>query len=803
MQAHLLLKASAFSVAIVLGASAALAQSTAEAPEASSDDIIVTAQGREQNLQDVPVSVSVVSGDTLRAQGITTLQDMSNRVSNVKITTGTLVNSINVRGVGSGENPGFEQAVATFVDGVYRSRSRSTIAGLFDVERVEVLKGPQTTFFGANAIAGALSITTRKPGNEFEYNASGLYGFSDGEYDLQAGVTLPVNENLSVRLAGRASGMNGWIDLPDDRNGPHDRSYQGRFALHWTPSDSWTTDFRVDYARSRTTDFAIFQVANCPAPSPFPQTGTCQGLLGGGLTDTKLDFKSEATPGSYLNFDWVEAALTNTIDTGFGTLKTITAFSDMKTLSRASLVPGVFAFSDSPFASPSARWGYDAFTAEGSEKYRFFSQEVRLDTQIGDNIDLMAGVYYHHGHLQSASGPAGFFFAPFGLIVESAFQVDFSDFGANTPITGWPSMEQFEDTFSGFAAVTWRPTDKFRVNLGGRYSIVDKSAHRTVVFGTSVNGQRDTFVQFSDEKLWSPVLGRYITRGEGFSMIVGSSPDDFAITSRSDSQFMPSASVQFDVNSDVMLFASYTHGFKAGGFSATSSPSVFGPEKVNSYEAGVKSSLFDRMLTFNVTAFLMDYKGLQETTFNENLASSITNVAAARSQGIEVSTNLHINENISINADLAYLDATYRDFPNAECTKISQYNGVCAANGGVQDLSGVRRAYAPEFSGNVGVDLNVPVGDFDLKFQPNMYFTTNYFMTATADDLFRQPGYQKFDLRVALSPRNGPWEVALIGRNLTNEVTTSYRLGMPGANGSVVALVERARSVGIQFTIKN
>ncbi|ATE65721.1 TonB-dependent receptor plug domain-containing protein [Rhizorhabdus dicambivorans] len=139
---------------------------TATPAPANDGEIIVTAQRRTQRLQDVPVAVSVVDGAALKRQNLNSLEDVATRLPDVKITTGSLVNQINIRGVGSGQNAGFEQSVATFVYGVYRSRSMSARAALFDVAQVEVLKGPQTTFFGANAIAGALNITTRKPGTE-------------------------------------------------------------------------------------------------------------------------------------------------------------------------------------------------------------------------------------------------------------------------------------------------------------------------------------------------------------------------------------------------------------------------------------------------------------------------------------------------------------------------------------------------------------------------------------------------------------------------------------------------------------
>jgi outer membrane receptor protein involved in Fe transport len=209
----------------------------------------------------------------------------------------------------------------------------------------------------------------------------------------------------------------------------------------------------------------------------------------------------------------------------------------------------------------------------------------------------------------------------------------------------------------------------------------------------------------------------------------------------------------------------------------------------------------------------MDYQGLQETTFDANLASSIDNAAGARSEGVEVGVSWRLSDYLTFGADVAYLDAVYTDYPNGECTKISRYvpadpanpagPSVCAANGGVQDMSGKRRSWAPEWSGSVRFDAAVPVGNGELQVTPSLDFSSWFYMTATADDLLRQKGYAKANLRIAYGPSDGPWQVALIGRNLTNEVTTSYRLGVPGGDGSTSNLVDRGRSIGVQFVIRH
>lgn len=775
---------SALVTAIVMAPGVLHAQDTTdlELPE-----VIVTAQGREQNLQDVPVAVSVVSGESLERLNIKTLDDLSTRVGNVKITSGTLVNSINIRGVGSGENPGFEQTVATFSDGVYRSRSRATQAALFDVERVEILKGPQTTFFGANASAGALNITTRKPKGTYEHNFSALYGFSDEEYNIEGGVSFPVSDTLGARVAGRAFGIGGWVDLAGHGDAPDSHGWQGRASLRWTPNDVFQSDFRIDYVHNRTDNIAPFQLMYCPPPAGFPMSSVCQQILDGspGPVDDRLDFKSDALP-SINRFGFVEAALTNVLDVGPGSVRSTTAYSELRNFARVVLVPHGF---------PTTVQGYDPFPSENTERYRFFSQELRFESDTDGAFDYMIGGYFSKGKL-SFTSLSGFFFLPLGGIIESVFG-DYPDLDATTPASGRVNSQIEDRMWSVFVAATIRPADRLQINLGARYVDVDKDGHRTLVPGTTVNGRSDTHVPFTQ-----PGTGSQPPLAEAFCLVLGCSIADYPINTRDEDKFLPSAGLQFDVTQDVMLYATYSKGFKAGGFSATSSPSIFGPEEVDAYEVGMKGRFFDRRLTLNLATFLMDYTGLQETTFDANLASTITNVAAARSQGVEVSLNWRASSLLNVYGDVAYLDATYRNYPNGECTKFDIVN-TPPGQTCVQNLSGRPRANAPEWSGAVGFDVAFPVGGNQLTISPSVSFSSPYFMTATADPLLRQESYAKLDLRAGFGPEGGRWQVALIGRNLTDEAITFYRLGVPGANGSVSALVDRGRSIGLQFSITN
>lgn len=736
-------------------------------------DIVVTAQRRTQRLQDVPVAVSVVNGDALTRASITNVSDLSQRLPNVKITAGGNSDFINIRGVGSGQNPGFEQSVATFVDGAYRGRSRASRAALFDVDRVEVLKGPQTTFFGNNAIAGALNITTRKPGTDLDYNLTGSAG-SYGEFLLEGGVSAPITDTLSVRVAGRYSGMNGYVHNDFlNQDGPHLRDYIGRVAVAFRPTENFRSDLRVDRGRTRGTNTYSAEFINCPAGSCNPSLAAIYGPS----FDDKLDGHSDG-PESYTRYDFTEAAWTNSLDLGGVTLSAITGYfhHNFEQLEQQIPVPlrGV--------------GGGGLLPVWVGEKYRSFSQEVRLQSETGGFFEWMVGAYYLHGKLDNTLY-SGFRF-PVQTPGGTLFFGDFLPgvYTAASPIAVRLRVHEKEETKSGFASATIRPVDRLRVNLGLRYSVVNKTAHRLIDFGASGADPSVGYVQ-------GPSIATTV-----YAPITGAVLGDFTNTSRTDRKLMPSAGIQYDFTHDVMGYASYTKGFKAGGFGQSARADEFGPENVDAYEIGLKSTLFDRHVTANIDAFWSDYSDLQEssTIFVNGISQTVVNNAAkARSRGIEGSLSWTVNRNLSFNTDVAYLDAKYRSYPNASCTIAENLvTRPC-----VQDLSGRRRAYSPKFSGNIGASVRVPVDNVELRFDPLVYFTSAFFETPTADPILRQKGNTKFDMRVAIGPSDHRWELAVVGKNLTDKITAGFR-NSASLPGSAYALTDPRRSVLVQFSIK-
>jgi len=758
-------------------ASPAAPTATAEADAApsSADDIVVTAQRRTQRLQDVPVSVSVVSGDALLKAGITNIGDLSQRLPNVKITSGGNSDFINVRGVGSGQNPGFEQSVATFVDGNYRGRSRATRAALFDVDRVEVLKGPQTTFFGNNAIAGALNITTRKPDREFDYNFSALGGLY-GEFQLQGGVSVPLTDTLAVRVAGRYNGSNGYVSNSfTGLSGPHTRELIGRVAVVWEPTDNFSSTLRFDRGRNRNLETYNAQLLNCPQ-------GAC-GVFGGARVpgfDDQLD-KRTASPPTYSNYDFKEVAWTNSLDLGDVSINAITGYFDHDFSQLTQQIPA-------PVIGVGGGGLLPVYTAE---TYKSYSQEIRLQSRAGGVFEWMIGGYYFHGDL-GTNLYTGFRFpvrTPFGLLQFG--QLFPAAYNAASPITVNLMTSQKEETKSGFASVTVRPTPGLRVNLGARYTAVDKSAARSVVFGTAGADPSTNFVA------GPPAATAFYTA------ITGSDSLPFARPSRTDKKFMPSIGLQYDIQKDVMVYASYTKGFKAGGYGFSTRPDIFDPETVNAYEIGAKGSFLDRRLNVNLALFLSDYNNLQESNtlfVNGQILTVINNAAAARAKGVEGGLSYRVSPALSFNLDAAYLDARYRSYPNASCT-IAQQLATPSGTACVQNMAGKRRAFAPEWSGSFGATATIPLANAELRFSPLAYFTSKYFVAPTADPLLEQSGNIKFDATLAIGPADRRWEFSIIGRNLTDRTTASFR-SSAFFPGSTYALTDPPRTVAVQFSIR-
>ncbi len=638
-----------------------------------------------------------------------------------------------------------------------------------------------------------MSITTRKPGRDFDWNFNTLYG-TDGEYNIEGGVNLPIAGNFSVRLAAKVSGMDGYISTREG-DAPDKESEQFRISFDWQPTDSWQSEFRFDYGDAETVGALAFQLVDCPVPEGFASGTACRLYLlnNGGDIDDELDYDSD-TALDFVTLEHKEAAWTNTFDIGEDSkLMLKTAYYEHESDALFTGIPFLYEHdpaSGLPPFSKALPGVSDPFPIAFFEEFDQFSQEVRFQTDTGGFLDVMVGAYYDRQNFDFQNQP-GFFFNDFGAIV-AFLGIPGVTVGAGDYISAVGDYDAENETYSAFAAFTLRPTERTIVNIGGRYTRFDKWATRSSSRG------------FTD-----PTLSSYEVFGPvddfAVNLILGGNRDDFSPNNRTDEEFMPSVSVQHDLTDNMMAYASYSEGFKAGGFSTGNNPDIFEPEFVDAYEVGMKGVFLDHRLRLNLALFLNEFEDFQETVQlpqGVSLVSVIRNAGKLEARGVELDGTLVVTDNLDFSASIAYLDSIYEDFTNAPCTgrQIIEAGGSrlpCA-----QDLSGKRRAYAPEWSGNIAANWTVPFDNYNLTFSPMVFFSDEYFLTATADPWQVQHGYAKLDMRVALSPSSEKWTLSLLGKNLMDRTTATFSEAVINSDGSSRQIVARPLSVALQFSMR-
>ena len=743
------------------GSTAAFAQTTGGSSSAADNgrigEIVVSAQRRPERLQRVPVSVTVVSGKSLEQKGIRTLSDVATRQADFQISSSPTSDLITVRGTGSGENQGFEQSVPTFVDDVHEGRSRSVQIALFDVDQLEILKGPQTIFFGANAIAGALNIITRKPTDKLEGFASVLYSPSDGEYDTEAAVGGPVTDVLDMRVSGRLSGMGGYIhDEKTGGYGPHDQDGQLRAALRYKPNDRLTVDVRYDYARNndgQAVDAVIYEGKPPNVPSYTSYAGP---------TYRKITFhQGEVTANLGLDIAKLTSTTSYTYQK-FGQLGDIDTFPGPSPIGTLSWSP-----------------------SQDQETSGQFSQELRIQSLPGKRLQYSAGAYYENEELNTENTICYCSF-PLGAIPPVAAADP--AIHPNTPLGFYNIGQQRSQALSGFASAGYQITQQLTLNAGIRLSQEYKTGALRGGYGSM-----DSLASFGSFSLLPPIEQNII------SAVLGPLNDNgYAQPKLKEGAATPSANIQYQFNPDVMGYFSYSQGFKAGGFSAAES-NEFKPERVQSYELGLKALWLDHKLQTNVTLFRENYKDLQET---ENLAVQnsfieiVTNAAASISQGVEFNGQYRFTPNFSVSANVAYLDAHFIDFPNAPC-----YNSPLPSC--MQNLSGKMLPFATRWSGQISADYEQRLPrDYELAIDGTIYAKTSYNEQGVLDPGTQQGGYAKVDLSASIVDPSRRWTYSIIGKNILNKKTYSYIGEAPGFTGDFFAIPDRPLSVAGSVTYR-
>lgn len=605
---RLKLSSSAIVLAMIASASAsALAQEGAPAEPVDDTStmktVYVTATKRDESAQDIPIAVNVVDGELIADKGVGSLlqiESIAPGVQLVRSPTGKSSTGVTIRGLGS--SPGttlFESSVSLFVDGVYAPRSREFTSALFDIERIEVIKGTQAALLGKNTSAGAINVIPRKPGDDFAAELTASHEFELGSTTILGATDLPLSDKLKLRLSAQMTDQAGWTEnIISGEKATEMEDFSLRGVLVYEPNSD--TDFTL-LVQTSDTDLSgtpAEVVISSPIANMLQAADGYPGSIDGTLNRRNSNgLTSPGEPaGESLNND--KAQLTANFDLNGFILTSVTGWSAYQ--------------SDGTVDGDGLAGNY--LTGEDNEKSSQFLQEVRLVSPAGETFDYIVGGMYLDNLLKETSQTAANY--PFGPAP-----------GVNIAGAYAGQYNQTTEAWSAFAQGTYRFTDKIRGIAGLRYTAEDKEflASRTLL---------------------SP----------GLYSIVLFPPVAPVSQARSEENFDYSAGLQYDVSDDTMVYVSYGKGTKAGGFSdqvADLSDSDFDSETAKTLELGLKSS--GRNWQLNAAAFSTDIEGFQVVTFNgQQFVISNTDL---ESNGVEAEGFWEATENLRLMANTTYAKA--------------------------------------------------------------------------------------------------------------------------------------------------
>ena len=802
------------------------------------EEILVTAQRRVESLQDVPISVTAVTGDDILRGGFSDVEDLSTFVPNLFMQDTFTGQVLAIRGIGTtAGNEAFESAVAIFHDDVYYGRDNLGQNATFDLERVEVLRGPQPIFFGQSATAGALNVTSRTPGDAWEGNLQLAYG-DDEELNFEAGIGGPLTDTLGMRFSGR------YYDLPANQYfNPltgQDQAIKDNKAFRtvavWEPSERVRTRFKYEYqdiwqlgtgGEWIRCDLDPATSAANPGISPG-FNALCALDIAAGVSDiTRLD-GADGSQGHVDIYDRVAQlnAGLSPGDPGYWADGTVNIRNG------APLGPG-----SAGYIRPNLDEVYE-FTQDEEREFDSSVLSARIDFDVGENLTLTSTTSYvdydkkdwldpdaatvavftdlrletfeqKSQELRLQSG-ADRFFSWMGGVYWQEHDLDSTlNIYAGSLLGARPNVQPNSAAASYgvqllensewqalFFAGTFNVSDALRLNVGGRYQDVSKSA-----------------TQIGSDAYLSTTGTAYGPRTEFARSNPSLEFDDF----------LPEIGAQWDVSDRLMLYVKYSEAFKMGGFvvappiGGSIDDSVYLPEEAEGSEIGFKSTLLDGNLQLSMAYYDTDYTNLQVSVFIAEGAGFFltTNAAAAETKGFEWDGRWAIGESFFLGFSGSLAEATYTDYEGAECNsyqdKLWTIVDTTPATPGLcrQDLTGVRISNHPEWTLGLQPEYTFALGNnFVGTLSANVFFSDGYELNATSqqDPISFIDDWHRLDVRFAVAPEDGDWQLALYARDLTDE-RVAYGAGQNNFQsrtrridhdaGSYTA--DRGRRVGIQF----
>jgi iron complex outermembrane recepter protein len=768
---------------------------------ADSGEITVIARKSTETLQEVPVTVTAVTNETLETYGVNQVADVASRIPTLNVQVGGSGSggSIALRGVGSSAiSASFDSAVAFNIDGIVVSSMRLVQAGFFDVQQIEVLKGPQALYFGKSASAGVFSINSANPTSSWEVGGKASYEFEERGWVAGGYISGPLSDTLGVRVAAQYNDVKRYNQIqpgiPTVNPNRGLKDFVGRVTLAWEPSDRFKANLKLNYITNRNDGAIAFQDIHCGFNGRADEVVLLQGAIAipsGADCNNKDKYLAVSDPSATQTTKFPDGSAGvgrypghafGRTNIKFGRLNMDLDLSDTLTLSS---VTGLLDFDAIDFDAYSAIGVGPAFSpltpllADGialagviaprlgavntvgspqgmgssdpRNMTKQFSQEVRLASDFDGMFNFMVGAFYENRKIDFNT---------------SQMAVNLSIIALD-PATGnsydWYKKHRTKtDTYSLFGSTTINLSEQLELTGGLRWTKETKVNTITVPY------------------VHAFLVGPAFIAGGFFS-----GPIPFK-----DSNLSPEVSLKYQVTDGINLYAAYKTGFKSGGIDNSALPSnslsqaatsgdfsslIYKSETAKGGEVGAKMQFADRALTLNTSLFYYVFKNLQLQNFNSTTVQFVTfNASELTSKGADIDFRWRTPvEGLNFSGGLAYTSAKFTD------DLIIARNPDPAYNLASENLRGRNASRAPKLAGNVAFDWTVPVSD-SLAFglNGNMAYSSSYWTANNSNFTvqnrpfgdFKQKSYVTFDGSVSIGDPDKKWKLSLIGINLTNEL---------------------------------
>ncbi|WP_337658852.1 TonB-dependent receptor [Sphingorhabdus sp. Alg231-15] len=798
---------------LLLGSAASLAFAGVAAPahaqDAAEDDdsnvITVIARKQTETLQEVPVTVTAIGGDTLENFQVNEIADVVSRVPalNVQVGGSGSGGQISLRGVGSSNiSASFDSAVAFDFDGVQVSTMRLVQAGFFDVEQIDVLKGPQSLFFGKSASAGVFSVRSANPTPNWEVGVKASQEFEENGTTISGYVSGPISDALGIRVAAQFNNIEDYVDLAPGtaafnpngsvRTSRGLQNFVSRVTFQWDPFDNFNANLKLNYIKNENDGAIAHSDINCGpngvADSIF--------LLGGGVvipsnadcndsdglyhhTDAAAALRSGVPAGSAGEGRFENGIPFGETDMFFGRLKWDLDMSDSLTLSSVTGYLNLDAVDTDCYGYVGQFGNVPSGVGCSDPRNRTeqFTQELRVSSDFDGMFNFMVGAFYESREIDFDTSQQG---------------VNISFLGPD-PVTGntydWFKKHNTKtEAVSLFGSVTLDLTDQLELSGGLRWT--DEKKVNTVTV---------------------PYVHTFLAAGPAFiNSGFFSGPIRF-----SDSNFSPEVSLRYQATDDINIYAAFKTGFKSGGIDNSALPSssllgfddpdpavrqatadalIYQSETGLGGEVGVKAQFADRTITLNTSVFYYVFDDLQVQNFDATTIQFQTfNASQLTSQGVDVEWAWRTPvEGLNLSGSLAYTDA--------------EFTAPFVTTSG-EDINGRAAARAPKFAANAAFDWSIPMSDaFELGLNGNLQYSGSYFTNEDSLTDLKQDSYVSIDGSISVGDPDGAWKLSLVGVNLTDEIWINTSGGRPflepGVGDDLVVTQNRGRQVFVEASFK-